>query len=594
MKYLSGYLLLLSVAFFNWGCSDNYGTVSAYGYPLSVSSVSLSGVQSRSTNPLAVEGATISVSTLNSGAVSGTSQYTCAGGVWGTTTGSSGLIAPEGSALCAYYPYSADITDKSSIPLSSVKYDASKDISYAYSTAIADAVHDISYATFNLQHAYARLTFNFSCGSSYTGSKSIGNIRISNSGVLSGGNLNITQSTGVYNSKVAGNVTFNAGIADFTSTPSTSVLMVPTDALSGDLSLVIQIGSDYKVLILPTSLFTNNRLEAGVNYQIAVNVNGTLTLGSTAVQSIDWIADTPTNNTIYCNVQPESNSYMITQNGTILIPVSRATAGNATKFPAGASFTADLLWSDVSATHVTVSVVDRYIKVIASSAEGNSVVCARNSNGDIVWSWHIWVTRYDPSTTNMTYNGKVWMDRNLGAKTGGSSSTAYGLYYQWGRKDPFPGAPNHYMAWASGTVWPSVFGGCLPTSGSGPVSLGTAIENPYVFYEIDPSTNPECDWLTPQSSVLWANSGKTIYDPCPYGWHVPLKAEFNGAFPSACNTTSGFWTNGVCFFCETDDNAKGCWWSGSIDGVNVSYLDNKGNVSSNCRSWGYSVRCVKD
>ena len=62
------------------GCSGNYGNVCTDGYPLFVSSVSLSGIQTRSTTSLATDGSTISVSTLNAGVVNGTSQYTYTSG----------------------------------------------------------------------------------------------------------------------------------------------------------------------------------------------------------------------------------------------------------------------------------------------------------------------------------------------------------------------------------------------------------------------------------------------------------------------------------------------------------------------------------
>jgi len=579
MRIVKKDITLLLPVLLIMGCSDNFSNVTTNGYPLSVSSVSLNGVQTRSTTSLATEGSTISVSTLNSGVVSATSQYTYTSGAWGVASGCSPLVTPEGTNLCAYYPYSKDITDKSSIPLSSVKYDASKDLSYAYSIAIADVAHSISHATFSLQHAYAQLTFRFSCSSSYTGSKSIGDIIISNSGILRSAGLDITKSGGAYGSKVAGDVSFNADITDFTITPSASVLAVPTDVLSDNLSILIQIGSDYKLLTLPASLFANGKLEAGVNYQISVNVNSTLTLKSADIETIDWVIPSSVTN-LMINIQPESNSYIVAPGGTIYIPVSRASTGNAANFPVDSPFTCGLLWSDVSATHVTTSIVDRFIKLTAGSDEGNSVVYAKNKNGDIVWSWHIWVTGYNPSTTHVTYNGKVWMDRNLGAKTNGTSSTAYGLSYQWGRKDPFPGS-------IDGSTMSTTYGNLLPTLVAGPVSLVTAIQNPNIFYKCNNGIN---DWQTPQSDALWNNSGKTVYDPCPDGWRVPLDTEFSGTFPD--NTPAGGWSwrsNGSVYY----SIGFGYWWS-SVYSTYAFYLSNSGSVNGCGSVAGNSVRCIKN
>lgn len=71
--------------------------------------------------------------------------------------------------------------------------------------------------------------------------------------------------------------------------------------------------------------------------------------------------------------------------------------------------------------------------------------------GTILWSWHIWVTDYDPGTGetigdvpggkiyDISADGGIWMDRDLGALSAMSGQvTAQGYAYQWGRKDPFP------------------------------------------------------------------------------------------------------------------------------------------------------------
>lgn len=100
------------------------------------------------------------------------------------------------------------------------------------------------------------------------------------------------------------------------------------------------------------------------------------------------------------------------------------------------------------------------IKVPVNKAkEGNALVVYK-VNGEIYWSWHVWVTD-DPSkgTNYMAYdetkrlrnNGVEelipkaewgWMDRNLGAVSGSLTEEGWnrnnGLLYQWGRKDPIP------------------------------------------------------------------------------------------------------------------------------------------------------------
>jgi len=131
--------------------------------------------------------------------------------------------------------------------------------------------------------------------------------------------------------------------------------------------------------------------------------------------------------------------------------------------------TADVLWEDVpglikSNSDYSLEIVDSgesgKIKVVINKAKKGNAVVAFRLNGEIFWSWHIWVT--DDPTNGSTYksfagirrqrsNGVIenipdtdwkWMDRNLGAitnsNTEGEWNRSGGLLYQWGRKDPIP------------------------------------------------------------------------------------------------------------------------------------------------------------
>ncbi|MBQ5715677.1 MAG: hypothetical protein IIV60_04890, partial [Alistipes sp.] len=92
----------------------------------------------------------------------------------------------------------------------------------------------------------------------------------------------------------------------------------------------------------------------------------------------------------------------------------------------------------------TENVTDDYGNVIDSHMpRGNALVGAYDEAGEIIWSWHIWLTDSDVEAIS-TSVGDI-MDRNLGAysNSNGSKDTeaiydSYGMYYQWGRKEPFP------------------------------------------------------------------------------------------------------------------------------------------------------------
>ncbi len=79
---------------------------------------------------------------------------------------------------------------------------------------------------------------------------------------------------------------------------------------------------------------------------------------------------------------------------------------------------------------------------------GNALVAACDAAGEVIWSWHIWLVEEDLDAAVQTYeNGIVLMDRNLGALSAiPGEFSALGLYYQWGRKDPFVGPDQIYKS----------------------------------------------------------------------------------------------------------------------------------------------------
>ena len=180
----------------------------------------------------------------------------------------------------------------------------------------------------------------------------------------------------------------------------------------------------------------------------------------------------------------------------------------------------------------------------------NAVLAAYNSADEVIWSWHIWIVDEDPTLDNAvdTYaNGKTFMRKNLGAFTNSNGVSAdegaeneqkildsYGMYYQWGRKDPFPrplyfdaaGAYDEDRYNEGSTYIKEVF--AERTSSNGTIDYIT--KNPMHFI-----TNAACveeggdgvgDWLATADNTLWSESSKSLYDPCPYGWRVPSVEDF--------------------------------------------------------------------
>ena len=213
--------------------------------------------------------------------------------------------------------------------------------------------------------------------------------------------------------------------------------------------------------------------------------------------------------------------------------------------------------------------------------EGNIVVGVWTDDpSNILWSWHIWITKYQPDDIKghapdagtyiynvaggevHRYGGAIWetgrykdgyaMDRNLGALDDRSNgNTPPGFYYQFGRKDPFPGAYTVYTYNADG-IRTTRAGDAVPkvagsATGQNWKNVPYSVNNPrtYVtgsYWTYGDVFNP----VNYDSSIVWQdpyngnrtdveeqgkNLTKSVFDPCPPGWKIPVDgtwADFSG------------------------------------------------------------------
>lgn len=170
--------------------------------------------------------------------------------------------------------------------------------------------------------------------------------------------------------------------------------------------------------------------------------------------------------------------------------------------------------------------------------EGNAVIAVYDNDFNVLWSWHIWITD-EPQA--IAFNEDITiMDRNLGAvassTSDGSLLDTYGLYYQWGRKDPFMGPPDdnylpqstatatYYDAYAHDLNSVDVHMVARPTIADG-------VTYPmYMLLPVELSPYYQYDWLYSQENNLWGHDfangliQKTIYDPCPTGYRTPAES----------------------------------------------------------------------
>lgn len=247
------------------------------------------------------------------------------------------------------------------------------------------------------------------------------------------------------------------------------------------------------------------------------------------------------------------NCYMVAPGGSVNIPVQNVyrfwawSEDLATPDPISKEMEVvpEIIWTDTENLITSVDLLNipnltdnkDHAKIRVQTApgkQGNAVIGMRMKSKDGTtlepdyrWSWHVWVTEYNPEVTNCLNNGFILMDRNLGALTNvyDTGSNASGLYYQWGRKDPFPGVVNWSMD------EPIIFGQKITFNLIPPMiknNLANSISNPYNFYTV--TNDSPFDWYTTdvanQNDNLWDKSGKkTIYDPCPEGWRIPVLTQ---------------------------------------------------------------------
>lgn len=167
---------------------------------------------------------------------------------------------------------------------------------------------------------------------------------------------------------------------------------------------------------------------------------------------------------------------------------------------------------------------------------GNALIGAFNSAGEIIWSWHIWVTNNDPSKSAVELNDQIMMNVNLGAEHNSNGSTngddiycSYGMYYQWGRKDPFIGPLAYNFPSNDDDNIYNSDGYRIPleyvdsTIEQGTVEWATA--HPMAL--IKGCKDNGYDWLyNEHNTELWSASQKSKYDPCPAGWRMPDSSLF--------------------------------------------------------------------
>ncbi|MDR2131566.1 MAG: DUF4906 domain-containing protein, partial [Odoribacteraceae bacterium] len=385
----------------------------------------------------------------------------------------------------------------------------------------------------------------------------------------------------------------------------------------------------------------------------------------------------------------DANSYIInplagTLQTTYGVPVVNrindfwnTTLGSGVKIASATEWVAEVIWQDRDSRLINFCTSNGavtpgntsfagtgserfYFKPAGPGVSGNVLVGVRLKTGGegYLWSWHLWITSYNPDEApsswqenvfaytvpggqvhhytggpwaTSTYNNKFIMDRNLGAASGnrvdGVQNTR-GLFYQFGRKDPFPATSSTFSAVSLRDI-NGATGPTLPTIVDRS-SFEGAVKNPTTFYA--PSSS---DWLlnNPYSTGLWNNptwnaipaAGKSFFDPCPPGWKLPVNGTWNVfAFDNVNNPSSyNKNTNDAGWEFYMDNVLKNAWvyypasgyhrinsdgmaaerdnsyfWSSSPSSSThayvLAYSSSGASQNIDLRGYGFSVRCIQE
>lgn len=315
------------------------------------------------------------------------------------------------------------------------------------------------------------------------------------------------------------------------------------------------------------------------------------------------------------------------------ITTSGATSGGTIVSDGGATVTkSGIVWSKVNATP---TLTDSVIAGTTSTGAFTTVITgldfnttyyirafATNSVGTGYGSVLTLNTINDTTKVRFTYNGqevvygiiispttgKKWLDRNLGAKrlaTAFDDYQSYGDLFQWGR----PADGHQLMNWTSSTAGAAV---------NSMTNILATSDNPGHDNFINATASSVQDWRDDGNCNRWYTASQ---GPCPAGWHVPTHPEWQAetSDTQGGTATSGGMTDRNTAYSLLKLTSAGYRWGVGPDAgqlyrpgdfgfywstrclsnanfycVYLKIASSYAEIFYDGKSYGYSVRCIKD
>ncbi len=505
------------------------------------------------------------------------------------------------------------------------------------------------------RHALAAISFSVKGDAS----RKITTVRLSNivpaatlsldSSVIAWSDL-ADRSTQLYNLGIKEGDTAPAygGIATSITASNGYLMMIPQDITNVKIEVKVEGERKFKKL----NFKPGNEWVAGAKYDYIINLETETIEYDISQTSNCYIVKNTEITEVYIPIDQRINTFWHDYSGL------NETEAEAYMVNSNTEWDAEIEWCDNAELLTDATTVERYEGFIPEgSCTSKSFVCdgtkavmkvtlpANGKIGNILisvsktideekkilWSWHLWVTDYNPDSMNheatndkvyVVENGEIhrytkdpgyWtegglyantfaMDRDLGSHNKQSEN---GLFYQWGRKDPFSLLTNRDIVKEQATFitavqTPNTFyartkGWCLEPD-------DTAYDaNDYLWYDI---TIPNID-----TNIF----KKSLFDPSPLGWVVPVSAayeewksrhdynkivyfEMSGhLLPTNGSLSHTFHTNNK----KCDDKITSFWFSDRSsdcddDDAHFHYLaDTEIRVGKVTTAYGHRIRPVK-
>lgn len=222
----------------------------------------------------------------------------------------------------------------------------------------------------------------------------------------------------------------------------------------------------------------------------------------------------------------------------------------------------------------------RFTLASVPSTNGLAVVYVKDASDNIMWSWTIWATTDTMTPFTMTNHGGVdftFLPKPIGYIWNAARTKYTQPYYQFGRKDPMCPARNcneNYnmtlYAIDGSTVSFTHYGGDYTLGAN--KTLGFGIKHPDYYItayaagntmwtndaELSTGNLWDSNFVLYGDRVYWENAmhclsqaycSKTVYDPSPRGYMVPMLDAFSGL------VKNGMWeADDSPFYCISSDS----------------------------------------